>query len=83
MSAGSEPTVTVVIGSNAPPESLAACLGALEPQRDGVEVLVRKAGRARPTARTVPVGRLRDRPDQLVPEHWRDGIDRASGRSSR
>ena len=30
MSAGSEPTVTVVIGSNAPPESLAACLEAIE-----------------------------------------------------
>ena len=80
MSAGSEPTVTVVIGSNAPPESLAACLEALEPQRDGVEVLVQE-GRPSPAD-------LRDRfpwadfalaPDQLVPEHWRDGIDRASG----
>lgn len=80
MSAGSEPTVTVVIGSNAPPESLAACLEALEPQRDGVEVLVQE-GRPSPAD-------LRDRfpwadfalaPDRLVPEHWRDGIDRASG----
>ncbi len=80
MSAGSEPTVTVVIGSNAPPESLAACLEALEPQREGVEVLVQE-GRPSPAD-------LRDRfpwadfalaPDQLVPEHWRDGIDRASG----
>jgi hypothetical protein len=80
MNAGSEPTVTVVIGSNAPPESLAACLEALEPQRDGVEVLVQE-GRPSPSD-------LRDRfpwadfahaPDLLVPEHWRDGIDRASG----
>ena len=72
--------MTVVIGSNAPPESLAACLEALEPQRDGVEVLVQE-GRPSPAD-------LRDRfpwadfalaPDQLVPEHWRDGIDRASG----
>ena len=80
MDAGSEPTVSVVIGSNAPPESLAACLEALEPQRDGVEVLVQE-GRPSPAE-------LRDRfpwadfafaPAQLVPEHWRDGIDRASG----
>jgi hypothetical protein len=80
MSAGSEPTVTVVIGSNAPPEQLAACLAALEPQRAGVEVLVRE-GQPSPA-------HLRERfswadvalaPDQLVPEHWRDGIDDASG----
>ena len=80
MSAGSEPTVTVVIGSNAPPERLAACLEALEPQRDGVEVLVCE-GEPSP-------GELRQRfpwadfataPERLVPEHWRDGIDRASG----
>jgi hypothetical protein len=80
MTAGSEPTVTVVIGSNAPPGRLAACLEALEPQRDGVEVLVHE-GRPSPAD-------LRDRfpwadfelaPAQLVPEHWRDGIDRASG----
>src|SRR5918994_4283533 len=80
MTAGREPTVSVVIGSNAPPERLAACLEALEPQRDGVEVLVRE-GKESPTD-------LRERfswadfaaaPDQLVPEHWRDGIDRASG----
>jgi hypothetical protein len=81
MDAGSEPTVSVVIGSNGPPESLAACLESLEPQRDGVEVLVQE-GRPSPAE-------LRDRfpwadfafaPDQLVPEHWRDGIDRASGK---
>jgi hypothetical protein len=79
MSAGSQPTVTVVIGSNAPPERLAMCLEALEPQRDGVQVLVRE-GRPSPTD-------LRARfpwaqfaaTDQLVPEHWRDGIDLASG----
>jgi hypothetical protein len=80
MTAVREPTVSVVIGSNAPPERLAACLEALEPQRDGVEVLVHE-GRPSPAD-------LRDRfpwadfelaPAQLVPEHWRDGIDRASG----
>ena len=80
MTAGSEPTVTVVIGSNAPPERLAACLAALEQQREGVEVLVRE-GEASPTG-------LRERfpwvdfevsAGRLVPEQWRDGIDSATG----
>ena len=48
MSAGSQPTVTVVIGSNTPSDRLAACLQALEPQRDGVEVLVHE-GETSPT----------------------------------
>jgi len=80
MSAGSEPTVSVVIGSNAPPESLTACLEALEPQRDGVEVLVRE-GQPSPAAlrERFPWAEFELVPDQLVPEHWRDGIDRASG----
>ena len=80
MTAGSEPTVTVVIGSNAPPESLAACLEALEPQRDGVEVLVQE-GRPSPAdlRERFPWADFATAPDQLVPEHWRDGIDRASG----
>jgi hypothetical protein len=80
MTAGNESTVSVVIGSNAPPERLRACLEALEPQRDGVEVLVRESD-ASP-------GELRQRfgwadfratPDRLIPEHWRDGIDSATG----
>ena len=80
MTAGSEPTVSVVIGANAPPESLAACLEALEPQRDGVEVLVHEGRpspaelRARFSWADFAPGRA-----QLVPEHWRDGIDRATG----
>ena len=45
-------TVTVVIGSNAPPERLAACLEALEPQRDDrVEVLVHESEASPPELR--------------------------------
>jgi hypothetical protein len=79
-SSSAEPTVSVVIGSNAPLGRLAVCLEALEPQLDGVEVLVRE-GHPSPAE-------LRERfawaefgnsPGRLVPEHWRDGIDAASG----
>lgn len=80
MDAGSEPTVTVVIGSNAPPESLAACLEALESQRDGVEVLVQEARPSPDWLRErFPWVDFAAAVEQLVPEHWRDGIDRASG----
>ncbi|MCP9485225.1 MAG: hypothetical protein MSC30_05165 [Gaiellaceae bacterium MAG52_C11] len=80
MSAGSQPTVTVVIGSNAPPERLAACLEALEPQRDGVQVLVHE-GQASPTElrERFPWAQFDLAPGRLVPEHWRDGIDVATG----
>ena len=80
MSAASEPTVTVVIGSNAPPERLAACLEALAPQRDGVEVLVREGQASPPELRErFPWAQFDTKPGLLVPEHWRDGIDAASG----
>jgi hypothetical protein len=80
MDAGSQPTVTVVIGSNAPPERLATCLEALEPQREGVEVLVRE-GQASPTELRgrFPWFRFVVSPGASVPEHWRDGIDDATG----
>ena len=80
MSAGSQPTVTVVIGSNAPPERLAACLEALEPQRDGVEVLVHEGEASPAELRTeFAWARFETAPGRLVPEHWRDGIDAATG----
>jgi hypothetical protein len=80
MTAGREPTVTVVIGSNAPPDSLAACLGALEAQREGVEVLVREGRASREELRKrFPWARFEAAPGRLVPEHWRDGIDIAKG----
>ena len=80
MTAGNEPTVTVVIGSNAPSERLAACLEALEPQRDGVEVLVQEGQASPPALRErFPWAQFATAPGKLVPEHWRDGIDRATG----
>ncbi len=80
MSADPSPTVTVVIGANAPPERLEACLAALEPQREGVEVLVHE-GHASPTAlrERFPWAHFETAPGLLVPEHWRDGIDVATG----
>lgn len=75
-----EPTVTVVVGSNAPPARLADCLAALEPQRHGVEVLVYE-GEASPAAlrERFPWAQFETAPGRLVPEHWRDGIDAATG----
>ena len=80
MGAGSEPTVTVVIGANAAAERLEACLAALEPQRDGVEVLVHD-GRGSPgrAARALPVGAIRAPPGRLVPSTGATGSTRASG----
>jgi hypothetical protein len=78
---GTQPAISVVIGSTAPPERLEACLTALEGQRDGdVEVLVHES-HASPTAlrERFPWVRFADRPDALVPELWRDGIDTSQG----
>jgi len=72
--------VTVVIGSNAPPERLAACLGALEPQRGGVEVLVYELEPSPPDLRArFPWATFPPPSGSLIPEHWRDGIDAAKG----
>lgn len=80
MSSTPQPTVTVVVGSNAPPASLVACLEALEAQRAGIEVLVYES-QASPTALRdrFPWVRFEAAPGRLVPEHWRDGIDAATG----
>jgi hypothetical protein len=60
---------------------LGACLAALEPQRDGAEVLVCEA---RPSGeelkRRFPWALFVERPAKLVPELWREGIDRSRGR---
>src|SRR5439155_6165942 len=80
-SPSSHPSVSVVIGSNAPPESLEACLAALEPQVDGaVEVLVHEASPSTAALRErFSWARFEERPGALVPELWRDGIDAARG----
>jgi hypothetical protein len=74
-------SVTVVVGASVPGASLEACLEALAPQIDDeVEVLVCEAQPA--------PSHLRDRfgwatfievTGALVPELWREGIDRARG----
>ena len=79
-SSSADPTVTVVIGSNAPPGRLAACLEALEPQRDGVEVRVHEGSPSPPELRgRFPWATFTTTPGALVPHHWRDGIDAARG----
>ena len=79
---GSEttPTVSVVVGANAGTDRLEPCLLALEPQREGVDVLV-QAGEEIPAGlrERFPWARFTHTPDQLVPQHWRDGIDAAGG----
>ena len=79
-SPSSRPSVSVVIGSNAPPESLEACLAALEAQRGGSEVLVLE-GTASPAGlrERFPWAQYVERPGLLVPELWRDGIEAAEG----
>jgi hypothetical protein len=74
-------SVSVVIGSNAPPARLAACLEALEPQRDdAVEVLVHEGAESPAELRErFPWARFTVSPGALVPEHWRDGFRAASG----
>lgn len=80
-SSSAEPTVSVVVASNAPAEALERCLAALEPQRgDGVDVLVYE-GRPSPTAlrERFRWASFVERPGALVPELWRDGIDESAG----
>lgn len=79
-SSSAEPSITVVIGSNAPPERLASCLEALEPQRDGVEVRVHEGAESPQDLRDrFPWASYTTSPGALVPYHWRDGIDAANG----
>lgn len=76
-----DPHVSVVVGSAAPLAALEACLTALEPQRGSAEVLVYEASES--------PSEIRERfswatfqvvSGALVPELWREGIDRARGR---
>ena len=75
-----EPALTVVIGSSAPPERLDACLTALAPQADGIEVLVHEAAPSPAELRDrYPSVRFTTTEGALVPHLWRDGIDAAGG----
>ncbi len=77
----SGPQLSVVIGSSASPESLEACLAALEPQLDDrVEVLVEEAAASPAVLRgRFPWARFSEAPAALVPALWRNGIDAAQG----
>jgi hypothetical protein len=81
-SASAVPAISVVIGSSAPSASLEACLTGLERQLDDrVEVLVHEAVVSSPALRErFGWARFIHSPGALVPELWRDGIDRARGR---
>ena len=72
------PALSVVIGSNGSPGSVERCLAALEPQRDRSEVIVCEP-QASPAAVRERFGWATwlELPGALVPELWREGIDRA------
>jgi hypothetical protein len=75
-----ETTLSVVIGSTAPPDRLDACLAALAPQVEGVQVLVHETTASPPALRErYPWARFTTTPGALVPHLWRDGIDQAAG----
>src|SRR2546421_73279 len=79
-SSSSQRSITVVVGSTSPPESVAACLGALEPQRNRAQVLVcETAASGRDLQERFPWATFVERPAATVPELWRDGIDRSEG----
>jgi hypothetical protein len=78
-----EPTVSIVVGSNGAPGGVARCLAALEQQAragSNVDVIV-----CEPDASPLELrerfafARFHERRDALVPELWRDGIDLTDG----
>ncbi len=73
-------TLSVVVGAAGPTPTLGACLARLEPQRDGVEVLVCEAEKSPAELRSrYPWAVFSQWPGALVPELWREGINRATG----
>jgi hypothetical protein len=79
-SSSSDLSVSVVVGSNGAAGSVEACLLALEAQRDGAEVIVAEPEPSPERVRErFPWARFETSPGALVPELWRDGIDRSSG----
>jgi hypothetical protein len=81
MSTSSDSTpISVVIGSNGAPGSVARCLEALAPQAAGVEIVVcEPEGSGQALRDAHPHVRFLERRGALVPELWRDGIDATSG----
>jgi len=76
-----DPELSVVVGSNAGAGTVARCLGALEPQRDGAEVLVCEPQPSPPELRErYPWARFVERSGALVPELWTAGIEQSRGR---
>lgn len=74
-------TLSVVVGSNGAPGSIETFLETLGPQLDDeVDVLVCESAASPDEVRLrFPHVRFLERPDALVPELWRDGIDEARG----
>ena len=80
-SSSPEPDLTVVVASNGAAGAVADCLAALEPQVDGVEVLVCEPSPSDEEVRhAFPWASYHVGPGVLVPELWRDGIGRSRGR---
>jgi hypothetical protein len=77
----SQVDVSVVIGASVPDAALPYCLSALEPQRARAQVVVATAFTPDPALRQrFPWAEFYERPGALVPELWRDGIERSRGR---
>jgi hypothetical protein len=73
--------VSIVIGASASEASLEGCLAALESQHHRSQVIVVEAQRSSDWLRArFPWAEFHERPGALVPELWRDGIDKARGR---
>ena len=74
------PAVSVIVGCVGAPEGAAGCLESLRPQLANAEVIVAAPAPAAPELRRrFPEAVFLERRDALVPELWRDGIDRACG----
>jgi hypothetical protein len=76
----SNPSLSIVVGSNGAPGSVESCLEALATQIDGAEVIVCEPGASPAELQArFPFAAFHERAGALVPALWRDGIDAASG----
>jgi hypothetical protein len=77
----SEPDLSVVVGSNGGAGTVEQCLAALEPQRDGAEVLICEPRLSPPDVQArYPWASFVERPGALVPALWSAGIEQSRGR---